>query len=326
MVTAVAAAREARPIVMEAALRSPLIPAPAGADAGGAALWLKLENLQPTGSFKIRGMYHAVRRLPADATRAGLLTVSAGNAGLGVAFAAARLGLPCTVVVPDGASTIKVAALRRLGARVEHVPFADWWAAFDAHAFPGLPGAFVHPFDDAAVMDGHATIALEIVEDLPDVQTVVIPFGGGGLLIGVARALRELRPGVRIIAAEAANGAPLAASLAAGANVEVEYSPSLADGIVGRDILPRIWTAARDLVDRSEPIAESDIEATVRWLVERARLVAEGSAAAALAVARRLGPEAGQTVCIVSGGNIDTARLAAILEAPVSVTAAGETA
>lgn len=304
----------ARPIVAEAAYCTPLVrlhtETPHLAET---RIWLKLENLQPIGSFKLRGAYHAMRRLPAERVAGGVLTASAGNMAQGLAYAARQLGVPCTVIVPDTAPRTKLAAIERLGGRIIPVDFDRWWQTFEDRTFPGVAGEFVHAFDDDLVMMGNATIALELIEDLPELDTVVIPFGGGGLLGGIAGVLRQVRPEVRIIAAEAAHGAPLSASLRAGAATEVAYQPSIADGIAGKSVFPRMWQIARGLVDAAEAVSEAEIEDAIRLLVERNRVVAEGAGAAAVAVALAGRAGRGNVACIVSGGNIDLHRLAAIL-------------
>src|ERR671921_402892 len=229
MLPTLAAVEEARSRIEGAAIRTPLVrlnvfDAPA-------EIYLKLENLQPIGSFKIRGASNAMGRLSRETLSKGVLTASAGKMAQGVAWRARELGIPCTVVTPETAPETKLKAIERLGGRVIKAPFGEWWAVFENRAYEGVDAHFVHAFDDVDVMAGNGTIALEILEDLPDVDAVVIPWGGGGLACGIAAALRELRPECKIFTAEVATAAPLAASLEAGAPREVDYQPSFVDGI-----------------------------------------------------------------------------------------------
>src|SRR5215831_5406883 len=220
--------REARANIAGTALRTPLVPLNADA---AAAIYLKLESLQPIGSFKIRGASNVMARTPRERLERGVLTASAGNMAQGVAFCARRLGVPATIVSPDTAPQTKIRAVERLGGRVILAPFAEWWRTFETRTYPGVDETFIHAFDDPDVMAGNGTIALELLEDLPDVDAVVIPWGGGGLSCGIAAVLRELAPRVRIYAAEIETGAPLSASLSAGEPREVEYQRSFVDGI-----------------------------------------------------------------------------------------------
>lgn len=278
-----------------------------------AEIYLKLENLQPIGSFKLRGAGNALALVDPERLRHGVWTTSAGNMAQGIAWWARRLGVPCTVVVPESAPATKREAIARLGATIVSVPFDEWSAIFRTRRRPGLNGWFVHPFSDAAVMAGNATIGLEILEDLPDVDTVVVPWGGGGLCCGVAAAVRALASDRRVYAAEVASVAPLAASLAAGVPVEVPYAPSFVDGIGGPPVLPEMFRLAQRLLEGSLVATVDETAAAVRLLVERARVVAEGAGAAALAATLSGKAGGGKVVCVVSGGNIDTAKLATIL-------------
>lgn len=302
----------ARPIVAEAALNTPLVRLDVETEG---QIWLKLENLQPIGSFKLRGAYHAARRLTAEQRAIGLVTASSGNMAQGVAYSARRLGVRSTAVVPEGAPRTKLEAIRRLGGGIVEAPFDEFLATFRRRAFPGLAGTFVHAFDDDAVMAGNGTVALELLDDLPGFDVLVVPFGGGGLAVGAATVIRDARPDVEIVAAQTANGAPLVASLAAGRSVEVAYTPSLADGIAGSSLFPRIWSLSRTLIDRAVSVSEGEIKDTIRVLASRARIVAEGSAAAAVAVAVRESAAGRRVACIVSGGNIDLPKLVPILAA-----------
>jgi threonine dehydratase len=303
MPVTLAAIEEARQRIAAAALRTPLVRLNAPADP--AEIYLKLENLQPIGSFKIRGAAHAMARLSAEQLHRGVLTASAGNMAQGVAWRARELGIPCTVVAPDTAPAIKLEAIERLGGRVIQVPFERWWQTFQERSYPGVDAAFLHAFDDPDVMAGNGTIGLEILEDLPDVDAVVIPWGGGGLTCGIATAVRALRPGCRIYAAEVATAAPLAASLAAGSPVVVDYRPSFVDGIGSKTVFPQMLERARALIEGSLVVELAEVAAAVRLLAERNRVIAEGAGACPVACALAGKAGGGKVVCVVSGGNID---------------------
>ena len=304
--------RAARERIAGSALRTPLVrlelpDAPA-------ELYLKLENLQPIGSFKLRGAGNAMAQAGREALARGVYTASAGNMAQGVAWNARRLGVACSVVVPDNAPRAKLDAIERLGARIVPVPYERWWQVLVEHRYPGLDGVFIHPVSDAAVIAGNGTIGLEIHEDLPDVDAVVVPYGGGGLSCGIASALRALHPGARVFAAEVETAAPLAASLAAREPRVIEHRPSFVDGIGGRSVLAEMWPLASTLLAGSIVVALAEIAAAVRLLATRARVVAEGAGAAALAAALTGKAGNGRVVCVVSGGNIDAVKLAKILE------------
>ena len=304
-------AAAARLRLADAALRTPLLRLPL--DEAPAEIYLKLENLQPIGSFKLRGAGNAMLRAGPEALAQGVYTASAGNMAQGVAWNARRLGVACSVVVPDHAPATKLAAIERLGGRVIKVPFERWWDVIVSGEFEGLDGLFIHPVSDADVMAGNGTIGLEILQELPDVDAVVIPYGGGGLSCGIASALRALKPETRVYAAEVETAAPLAASLRAGEPVEVQYEPSFVDGIGGKSVLPEIWTLARALLDGSLVVSLDETRAAIRLLAERGRVIAEGAGAASVAAALAGRAGGGQVVCVVSGGNIDSAVLAGIL-------------
>ena len=301
----------ARERIADVAIRTPLIPLRVG-DAP-AEIHLKLETLQPINSFKIRGAANAIRSAPESARSGGLLTASAGNMAQGVAWVARELGLPSTIAVPEHAPEAKLAAIERLGGRVVKLPYEDWWQAIVSSRVEGLEGLFVHPVADDAVIAGNGTIGLEILEDLPDPDAIVIPYGGGGLMVGIASAVRVLRPETKIYAAEPATGAALSAALAAGEPTDVEYEPSFVDGAGSRRVLDSMWPRVAPLVDGAFAIPIVDVAAAVRTLAERVRVIAEGAGALALAaaLAGRAGP--GKVVCIVSGGNINLAKLAEIV-------------
>ena len=278
-----------------------------------AELYLKLENLQPIGSFKLRGAGNALALASPDELERGVWTASAGNMAQGVAWWARRRGLRCTVVVPETAPQAKTAAIRRLQAEIVKVPFDDWFEIFRTHTHEGLEGFFVHAFSDPAVMAGNGTIALEILEDLPNPDAVVIPYGGGGLTCGIASALRVLAPACKVYACEVATAAPLAASLAAGKPTRVDYEPSFVDGIGSPEVFPEMFELTRDLVDGSLVAGVDEVAAAVRLIAERARVVAEGAGATPVSAALAGKAGGGKVVCVVSGGNIDASKLAAIL-------------
>ncbi|MEX2210636.1 MAG: pyridoxal-phosphate dependent enzyme [Gaiellaceae bacterium] len=267
-------------------------------------IWLKLENLQPIGSFKLRGAANAV--LSSEVPAEGLWTASAGNMSQGVAWCARLLGVPCSVIVPEGAAQTKLERTRALGADVIEVSFDEWWEVFRTREREGMRGLFVHAFADPLVIEGNGTIGSEIVEDLPGVDAIVAPFGGGGLACGIASAVD-----VPVYAAEVDTGAPLAPSLAAGEPVEVEYRHTFVDGIGGPVVLPEMFELAQKLLAGSIVVSVDAAAAGVRTLAERARVVAEGAAGAGLAAAGQV--EGDAVVVVVSGGNIDLDVLARIL-------------
>jgi threonine dehydratase len=232
--------------------------------------------------------------------------------GQGVAWAAREFGVPCSVVVPDTAPETKLAAIERLGGRIVKVTHERWWQTLQDAAYPELGGFFVHPVQDEAVMAGNGTIGLELLEDLPGLDTVLVPFGGGGLSVGIASAVKALRPEARVYAVEPETGAPLTAALAAGEPAPIEFTPSFVDGAGGPALLPKMWPLVREALDGAFAVSLDETAAAVRRLAERARVVAEGAGALALAAAGRV--EGSAVVCIVSGGNIDASRLVTILE------------
>jgi threonine dehydratase len=292
-------------------VRTPLVRLDAPEHRG--EIYLKLENLQPIGSFKLRGALNAVTQVDLGELRAGVLTASAGNMGQGVAWAARELGIPCTVVVPEHAPETKLAAIRRLGGRVVKVPYERWWQAIADSSFPEVEGVFIHPVQDERVMAGNGTIGLEIMEDLPDADAVVVPFGGGGLSVGIASAVKALRPGTSVYAVEPETGAPLTAALASGEPRRVDYQASFVDGSGSPELLPKMWLLARDALDGAFAVSLEETADALRMLAERARVVAEGAGALALAAALGGRAGTGRVVCVVSGGNIDAPKLAKIL-------------
>lgn len=304
---------EARPVVMEAAIRTPLIRLQV--DGLPCEVYLKLENLQPIGSFKLRGAWNAMRSLSPEALSRGVLTASAGNMAQGVAFAARRFGVPCTVIAPDNTPEAKERAVLRFGAEFQRVSRERWWQTFQERTYPGLEDrTFVHAFDDDRVMAGNGSIALEILEDLPDVDAIVVPVGGGGLATGIATASRALKPSTKIYAAEVATAAPVSAALAAGKVVTIDYQASFVDGIGSASMFPAMWEHLSCLLDGSLVATVAQAEDALRLMAERQRVIAEGAGACAAAVAISGAAGPGKVACIISGGNIDFSVLARILE------------
>ena len=302
--------RAARERISGRVLRTPLVRLEAD---GGSEIHLKLENLQPIGSFKLRGALNAVLQVDQAELRAGIVTASAGNMGQGVAWAARELGVPCTVVVPETAAETKLAAIERLGGQVVKVPYERWWQAIAESAFPEAPGVFVHPVQDERVMAGNGTIGLEIVEDLPEVDRVLVPFGGGGLSVGIASAVKALRPETEVSAVEPETGAALTAAFANGEPRPVDYHASFVDGSGAPQVLPAMWSRANGLLDGACAVSLDATAAAVRLLVSRAHVVPEGAGALALAAALEDDRRSEKVVCVVSGGNIDAPVLAQIL-------------
>jgi len=305
---AIEAARER---IAAAAIRTPLVRL--RIEDAPADIYLKLENLQPIGSFKIRGATNAVLLAPPSDRAKGLVTASAGNMAQGVAWAARELGVPATIAVPEHAPQAKLAAIERLGGHVRKLPYDDWWNVIVAGRLDGAGGLFVHPVQDHGVMAGNGTIGLEILDDLPDPDAVVIPYGGGGLTVGIASAVKALRPEVKIFTAEPESGAALAAAMAAGRPVDVDYRATFVDGSGSRRVLDTMWPLVAPLVDGALSVPVADVAAAVRLLAERARVIAEGAGALALAAALAGRAGTGKVVCVVSGGNINLSKLAEIL-------------
>lgn len=303
--------QEARRSIVACAIRTPLVRL--NLFDASAEIYLKLENLQPIGSFKIRGATNALAHIPTEQLNRGVLTASAGNMAQGVAWRARELGIPCTVVAPDSAPETKIKAIERLGGRVIKVPFERWWQTFQERAYPGVDAMFIHAFDDPYVMAGNGTIALEILEDLPEVDAIVIPWGGGGLTCGIAAAVRAMRPACRLFAAEVATAAPLAASLAAGAPQVIDYKPSFVDGIGSKTVFPQMFESAQALIDGALVASVDEVAAALRLMAERNHIIAEGAGACPVACALSGKAGSGKVVCVVSGGNIDSSKLCAVL-------------
>ena len=306
--------REARARIASTVTRTPIFRLELG-DAHPAIL-LKLENLQPTNSYKLRGAANAVAVLAESARRRGVWTISAGNAGQGVAYAARKAGVPCTVVAIETAPASKIERMKALGATLVPVPYQVAWKALEDRAYPGVEGTFIHPFDDDDFITGHATMGLEILEDVPDVSTVIAAVGGGGLVTGVASALKALKPDVRVWGAEPETAAPLARSFELqSAQVFKEWQPSFVDGAGGMSVLPRMWERMRTVVDGSIVVTLEETRRALRTIANQARVIAEGAGALPLAAALTGRAGRGTIVAIVSGGNIDLKKLCDILSA-----------
>ena len=309
--------REAAGVVYDAAVRTPLVPLPV--EGVGPEIYLKLETLQPIGSFKIRGAYNAIRHLPYEALAQGVWTVSAGNAAQGVALAARKVGAACSVLVMDTAPETKLRAIERLGATIVKAPYDECWRTVEQHRSDRMQGHFVHPFDDDRFISGNGTIGLEILEDLPDVDAVIAPLGGGGLLAGTACAMKALKPRTAIYAAEPETAAPLAASFRAGrASYFDGWRASFVDGAGGRSVLDSMWPLLEQWVSESVVVTLNDAAEAMRLVADRVHVIAEGAAACAVAAAfSPVMAERGhrRIVAVVSGGNIDLSRFAHLVGA-----------
>ena len=303
--------RRARERLEGIVLRTPLVRLDVDSDV---EVWLKLEVLQPVRSFKIRGAGNAIMRASDDELAGGVWTTSAGNMAQGVAYAARLRGVRATIIVPDTAPRTKLEAIERYGGRIVAVPYDVWWETMGTGRYEGMDGLLVHPFDDDTVIAGNGTIGLELLEDLPDFDTVVVPYGGGGLIAGIASAVKPERPDVRVIAAEPATGAPVTASLAARRRTEVAFTRSFVDAAGGHEVFENMWRRTKDLVDGGIALATEETADAVRLLAERTRVIAEGAGAlpVAAALSGRL-DGARKVVAVVSGGNIDFSVLTRIL-------------
>ncbi len=296
--------REARARIAGVVVRTPLIRLELGPDRPD--IRLKLENLQPINAYKLRGAANAVAMLPAAARARGVWTISAGNAGQGVAYAARAAGVPCTVVAIETAPASKMERMRALGAHIVPVPYDVAWKALEARAYPGVEGTFVHPFDDHDFIAGHATMGLEILEDAPDTAAVIAAIGGGGLVTALGSAFKALDPAIRVWGAEPETAAPAARSFAVGSpQVFDEWEPSFVDGAGGQSVFPRMWERMRPVVDGSIVVTLDQIRRAMRLMAEKARVISEGAGALPLAAALTGKAGRGPIVAVVSGGNID---------------------
>ncbi|HEY2446906.1 MAG TPA: pyridoxal-phosphate dependent enzyme [Rhizomicrobium sp.] len=296
--------REAEVRIAGTVLRTPLVRLELGPR--GPDIRLKLENLQPINAYKLRGAVNAVAMLSDEERRLGVWTISAGNAGQGVAYAAANAGVPCSVVVIETAPQSKIERMKALGARLLPVPYAVAWQALEDRAYPGVEGTFVHPFDDQNFIAGHATMGLEILEDAPETQTVIAGIGGGGLVVGIASAVKAIKPGIKVFGAEPETAAPAALSFAAGSpQVFQNWKSSFVDGAGGQSLFPRMWERMKGLVDGSIVVGLDETRRAMRLMAEKARVISEGAGALPLAAALSGMAGTGPIVAIVSGGNID---------------------
>jgi threonine dehydratase len=293
----------ARQIITKTAIRTPLIPL--FLDYPPAEIYLKLENLQPVGSFKMRGAGTAILSADKQKLIHGVWTASAGNMAQAVAWYARYLQIPCMVIVPDDATSVIFDAIQRLNAQIQKAPFADYQAIQREHQCSGMEGLLIHPFGDDAVMAGNGTIGLEILEDLPDVDTIIVPYGGGGLSCGIASAIKNISPKVKVYGAEAATATPLASSLSAGKPVEVPYTASFISGIGAPFIFPEMWPLVSRLLDGSLVVELEQVVSTIRMMANNHHIIAEGAGCVALAAALNSTIRGKKIVCIVSGGNLD---------------------
>jgi threonine dehydratase len=305
---------EARGRIADTVLRTPLVKLDAGA--GAPEIWLKLENLQPTNAYKIRGATNAVAHLTDEERAKGVWTISAGNAGQGVAYAARKFGIPSTVVAIESAPQTKLDRMRALGATIVPVSYQQAWEAAEAHAFEGLDGTFIHPFDNHDFIAGHGTMGLEILEDLPEVRTVIAAIGGGGLITGVGSAIKAKRPDVKVLGAEPETAAPYAYSLREGRpSWFPDWQASFVDGAGGKSVTERMWQRMRAVTDGTITVALDQVRAAMGLMAEKSRTISEGAGALALAAALTGEAGDGPIVCVVSGGNIDIPKFAELVAA-----------
>lgn len=308
------AAREARERTREIAVRTPLVRFDYDTSAD---IYLKLELLQPIRSFKLRGSSNAILAAGREKLAGGVWTSSAGNMAQGVAYSARKIGVPAVVYMPDTAPQAKIDNVQRYGGEVRLLPVMEWAEVFRDRRNPGASGVYIHPYSDPLVMAGNAVIGLELLEDLPDLDAVVVPWGGGGLCCGIASAVKALKPGCKVYAAEVDTGAPLAAAFAAGKPVDVPFTPSFVDGISSPFVNEEMWELAQELVDGALVVSRAQIAEALRLIVERNRVVPEGAGATAVAATMAGMAGGGKVACIVSGGNIDIQKLVTILEGRV---------
>ena len=309
--------RQARERIAQTIVRTPLVRLELGP--GQPDVRLKLENLQPINAYKLRGAANAVAMLPEAERNRGVWTISAGNAGQGVAYAARKAGVPCTVVVIETAPASKRERMKALGATLVPVPYEVAWQALEQRAFPGVEGTFVHPFDDQNFIAGHATMGLEILEDAPDVAAVIAAIGGGGLITGVGSAVKALKPEVKVWGAEPETAAPMAHSLAMGSPQPFpEWKASFVDGAGGQSVFPRMWQRMRPVLDGCLVVSLEETRRAMRLMAEKVRVISEGAGALPLAAALtgKAGP--GPIVAIVSGGNIDLEKFSELVASAAS--------
>lgn len=298
--------RSAQGRIESTIVRTPLVKLELGA--GAPDIRLKLENLQPINAYKLRGAANAVAMLSEAERAKGVWTISAGNAGQGVAYAARKAGVPCTVVAIETAPVAKMERMRALGARLVPVSYHEAWKALDNRAYPGVEGTFVHPFDDHDFIAGHGTMGLEILEDEPETGAVICAIGGGGLITGVGSAVKALKPDIKVFGVEPETAAPMAFSLETGSpQAFPNWQASFVDGAGGQSVFPRMWERMRPVIDGSFVVTLEETKRAMRLMAEKARVIAEGAGALALAAAVKGVAGPGPVVCVVSGGNIDLA-------------------
>jgi len=304
--------RAARERIAKTIVRTPLVRLELGP--GFPDVRLKLENLQPINAYKLRGAANAVAMLSDAERKQGVWTISAGNAGQGVAYAARAAGIPCTVVAIETAPTSKLERMKALGAKLALVSYDVAWKTLEARSYPGVEGTFIHPFDDDNFIAGHGTMGLEILEDAPDTAAIVASIGGGGLVVGVGTVLKALKPSIKVFGAEPETAAPLALSLKMGSPQKfADWKASFVDGAGGQSVFPRMWERMQPLVDGSIVASLADIQKAMRLMAEKSRVIAEGAGALAVAAAisGKAGP--GPVVAVVSGGNIDLKKFAELV-------------
>ena len=305
--------KEARERIGRTIVRTPLVRLELGTEFPD--IRLKLENLQPINAYKLRGAVNAVAMLPESERARGVWTISAGNAGQGVAYAARQAGIPCSVVVIETAPEAKIDRMRALGAKLIPVPYHVAWKALDDRSFPGVEGTFVHPFDDHNFIAGHGTMGLEILEDAPDTKAVIASIGGGGLITGVGSLLKALRPEIKIWGVEPETAAPMSLSFAAGSPQEFkEWKSSFVDGAGGQSVFPRMWERMKPVVDGSLVVSLEETRRAMRLMAEKARIISEGAGAMPLAAALTGEAGKGPIVCIVSGGNVDLKKFCELID------------
>jgi threonine dehydratase len=306
--------QEARGRIAGTIVRTPLVKLQLGPEFPD--IRLKLENLQPINAYKLRGAANAVAMLPEAERKRGVWTISAGNAGQGVAFAARAAGVPCTVVVIETAPKSKMERMKALGAKLVPVPYEVAWKAMEERSYPGVEGAFVHPFDDHNFIAGHATMGLEILEDAPDTAAIICGIGGGGLISGVGSAIKALKPAIKVFGAEPETAAPAALSFKMGSpQVFKEWKASFVDGAGGKSVFPRMWERMKPLVDGYIVVTLEETKSAMRIMAEKARIISEGAGALPLAAALTGKVGKGPIVCVVSGGNIDLAKFSELIGA-----------
>jgi threonine dehydratase len=305
--------RAARERIASTIVRTPLVRLELGSDFPD--IRLKLENLQPINAYKLRGAANAVAMLQESDRARGVWTISAGNAGQGVAYAARQAGVPCSVVVIETAPAAKVERMRALGAKLIPVPYEVAWRALDDRSYPGAEGTFIHPFDDDNFIAGHGTMGLEILEDAPEAAAVIAGIGGGGLVTGVGSAIKALRPDIKIFGVEPETAAPTALSFAMGSPQEFkDWKASFVDGAGGQSVFPRMWERMRPVLDGSFVVSLEETRRAMRMMAEKARIIAEGAGALPLAAALSGKAGEGPIVCIVSGGNVDLKKFCELID------------